>query len=130
VADEIAPLDRTAKSVAAAFLVSGVVHVLRPRTFEVGMPAWVPEHRRVIVWSGVAELACAAGLMWPRTRRLAGPASAALLAAVYPANVQMALDASRTSNRALKALTFGRLPLQFPMIRATWRAGRTRASSV
>jgi uncharacterized membrane protein len=112
------------KAVAAAFTVSGVVHLVRPETFEIGMPAWVPAHREVIVWSGVAELACAAGLAVPATRRAAGLASAVLLVGVYPANVQMALDAQQGDNRAYQALTALRLPLQWPMIRATWRTFR------
>ena len=71
------PLD--AKIVVGAFLASGTVHLVRPETFEPLMPEAVPAHREVIYASGVAELVCAAGLLHPRTRRLAGLASAALL---------------------------------------------------
>ena len=117
-------LSRTAKIVATAFTVSGVVHLVRPQTFEVAMPPWVPKHRELIVASGVAELACAAGLAVPSTRRAAGIASAALLVAVYPANVQMALDAQKGRNTGYKIGTLARLPLQWPMIKAAWNAGR------
>lgn len=120
----VAPLRMDAKIVMGAFLASGVVHLVRPQTFAPLMPSWVPAHREVIVGSGVAELACAAGLAVPRTRRLAGLASAALLVGVFPGNVKMAQDAARTSNTALKAGAFARLPLQLPMIRAALRAGR------
>jgi len=90
------PLPLGAKVVVGAFLVSGTVHILRPRTFEPLMPSWVPAHREVIIGSGVAELACAAGMLAPPTRRWAGLASAALLVAVFPGNVQMAVDADMT----------------------------------
>ena len=72
-------LSRTARLVAAAFTVNGVVHLVRPQVFEPAMPAWVPAHREMIVWSGYAELACAAGLVVPQTRRAAALAGAGLL---------------------------------------------------
>lgn len=118
------PLRWDAKLVMGAFAVSGTVHLVRPQTFDPLMPAWVPAPREVIKWSGVAELLCAAGLAHPKTRRVAGLASAALLAGVFPGNVQMAVDASTTDNAAYKAATYTRLPLQIPLIRGALRAGR------
>ncbi len=116
------PLD--AKIVVGAFLASGSVHLLRPETYEPLMPAAVPAHREVIYASGVAELVCAAGLLHPRTRKLAGWASAALLVGVYPGNLKMAADALKTRNQTFKALALARLPLQFPMIRAALKVAR------
>ena len=109
---------------ALGFAASGTVHLVKPEVFEPLMPSWVPAHREVILGSGVAELACAAGLAVPRTRRLAGWASALLLVGVYPGNLKMAVDASRTRSTRFKALAYGRLPLQLPMIRAALRAAR------
>ena len=108
-----------------AFLASGTVHLVKPDVFEPLMPSWVPAHREVIVASGVAELACALGLMLPQTRRLAGLASAALLVGVFPGNVKMAVDAQRGRSSTFKAVTLARLPLQLPLIRGALRAGRT-----
>jgi uncharacterized membrane protein len=111
-------------ALAGIFALSGTAHLARPETFEPLMPAFVPAHREIIYASGVAELLCAAGLLHPRTRRLAGWASAALLVAVYPGNVQMAADAARSRNPGFKAIAFGRLPLQVPLIRTALRAAR------
>ena len=122
----VAPLSRGAKLVAAAFVTSGTVHLVKPEVFEPLMPEWVPSHREVIIGSGLLELACAAGLAVPRTRRLAGLASAALLVGVYPGNLKMAADAMQGDNTGLKAAALARLPLQFPMIRFVWRVGRPR----
>ncbi len=119
-----APLRTDAKVVVGAFLASGVAHLVRPQTFEPLMPSWVPRHRQVIYASGVAELLCAAGLLLPPTRRTAGLASAALLLGVYPGNLTMALDASRTPSTPYRAAAYARLPLQLPLIRGAWRAGR------
>lgn len=118
------PLRKDAKVVASAFAGSGAVHLVAPQVYEPLMPSWVPAHRQVIVWSGVAELLCAAGLMLPQTRRAAGYASAALLTGVYVGNVKMAVDAAKGRNPVFKAAAYARLPLQLPMIRAAWKTAR------
>jgi uncharacterized membrane protein len=109
---------------AGIFAVSGAIHLKRPEVYEPLMPAFVPAHREVIYASGVAELACAAGLVHPRTRRLAGLVSAALLVVVFPGNLKMADDARRSRSTRFKAIAYARLPLQAPMIRIAWRAAR------
>ena len=105
---------------------SGVVHLVRPQTYEPIMPDFVPAQREVIYASGVAEILCAIGLLHPRTRSLAGYASSALLLGVYPANLKMAKDAMHTDNRGFKAVALARLPLQLPMLRTAWKAARAR----
>ena len=120
----VAPLTRDLKILAGVFVTSGIVHLVRPETFEPIMPRFVPAHREVIYASGVAELACAAGLLHPRTRRIAGWASLAVLLGVYPANLKMAGDALRTDDPRVKAAALGRLPLQLPLIRSALRAAR------
>ncbi len=118
------PLRNDAKVVVVAFTASGIVHLVKPEVFEPLMPAWVPAHGEVILWSGAAELACAVGMLLPATRRAAGLASAAMLLAVFPGNMKMAVDAMQTDKRGLQAATLARLPLQLPMIRGALRAGR------
>jgi uncharacterized membrane protein len=120
----VAPLTRDLKILAGVFVTSGVVHLVRPETFEPIMPKMVPAHREVIYASGVVELVCAAGLLHPRTRRLAGWASLAVLLGVYPANFKMAGDALQTNDTKFKAAAIGRLPLQLPLIRSALKAAR------
>lgn len=117
------PID--AKLVLGAFTVSGIVHLVKPEVFEPLMPRQLPAHREIILASGVAELACAAGLAIPATRRWAGYASAALLVGVFPGNLKMAADARRRGKPGVQAVAFGRLPLQLPLIRGALRAART-----
>ena len=68
--------------------------------------------------SGAAELACAAALVVPRTRRLGALATAALFLGVFPGNVTMAVRAIRSprASSTAKALTVARLPLQAPLV--------------
>jgi len=117
------PLRKDAKLTAAALAGSGVVHLVKPEVYLPLMPDWVPAHREVIVWSGVAELACAAGMLFPPTRRLSGLASAALLTGVYVGNVKMAVDSAQGRSPVPKAAAYARLPMQFPMIWAAWKTG-------
>lgn len=118
-------LPASAKLLVAIFLGSGAVHLIRPEVYEPLMPSFVPAHREVIVASGVAELACAAGMVLPSTRRAASWASAALLIGVWPGNLKMALDSNRSSGTAFKVAAWGRMPLQLPLIRAAVAAARS-----
>jgi uncharacterized membrane protein len=120
-------MSRRSKSttgLAVMFGVMGVLHFVRPEPFERIVPRQLPRKKELVYASGVAELACAAGLLHPRTRRTAGLLSAGLLAAVFPANVQMALDLNRKGSPRAKAIGFARLPLQIPLIRAALKASR------
>ncbi len=119
------PRAPAATALALGFAASGTVHLVRPAVFDPLMPRVLPArwHRTLIALSGLAELVCAAGLLG--RRRWAGGASVALLVAVFPANVQMALDAGTGRNPGLsdrRALAWGRLPLQLPLLAAAWRA--------
>jgi len=120
--DRVAPL-----TIAAIFAASGITHLLKPSAFDSLMPRAIPEQARrpLIYASGVAEVACAAGLA--RNSKWARGASAALLVAVFPANVQVALDAGsgRQAGAMNKpAAAWGRLPVQAAMI---WAATRRSA---
>jgi uncharacterized membrane protein len=117
-------LTKDISALSGIFAVSGALHLINPEVNEPIMPDVVPAHREVIWASGVAELLCAAGLLHPRTRRAAGWASAALLLAVYPANIKMASDLKDSRRTGLKGAAFARLPLQLPMIRSALRAAR------
>ncbi|HYN29917.1 MAG TPA: DoxX family protein [Dermatophilaceae bacterium] len=124
-----ADLTKDVAGLAAAFLISGTTHLVRPQVFEPIVPRALPRRRELVYASGVVELLCAAGLLLPRTRSAAGLASAALLLAVFPANVQMAVTHGRRARRrkdaasaAGFAATLARLPLQWPMIRIALRA--------
>jgi uncharacterized membrane protein len=119
------PLPRSAKVLVAILASSGTVHLVKPEVYEPLMPAWVPAHREVILASGVAELVCALGMTVPRTRRVSGWASAALLLTIWPGNLQMALDSNRSDSTAFKVAAWGRMPLQVPMIRAAVAAARS-----
>jgi len=109
-------MTKQALGLAALLGVSGVLHFARPRPYDSIVPRALPGKRRT--WthvSGLAELTVAAALAHPRTRRVGGLAAAALFVGVFPANVKMAVD-WRTAPPAQRAMAFGRLPLQIPLV--------------
>jgi uncharacterized membrane protein len=94
----------------ALFVGAGVLHLVRPDVYLVAMPPDLPAPRALVLLSGVAEVAGGVGLWLPegRWRRRAGVGLVALLVAVYPANVHMAMAGVGGPAWALWA----RLPLQ------------------
>jgi uncharacterized membrane protein len=111
--------------VAAAFSVSGVIHLAHPTTFTSIVPHFLPQPRALVYASGVAELVCAVGL-W-RRRRWAGYAAAVLLVVIWPANLQDAITAQQGHDLATKVLDWIRFPLQIPLIWLAVHNGRDRA---
>ena len=112
---------------AALLATAGILHMVKPQIFETIVPRQLSQRRGLVYASGVAERACSAALLHPRTRKAAGWASAVLLVAVFPANVQMAVTESKrasrgTGSRGRQVATLARLPLQIPMIRTALKA--------
>jgi uncharacterized membrane protein len=101
---------------------SGVLHLLRPRTFESLVPPELGDARAWVLGSGVAEIVTAALLAAPATRRAGGWSAAGLLTGFVPAHLhQFRLAAGRPVPLAIAAV---RLPLQAPLIAAALRVAR------
>lgn len=95
---------------------AGLLHLVVPGPYARIMPGPLRQYAAQLVFvSGLCEIGCAALLAAPRTRRLGAYATAALFVAVFPANVQMALDTTSSSPLS-QLLTWLRLPLQAPLI--------------
>jgi uncharacterized membrane protein len=103
---------------------AGVTHFAIPRPYARIVPKALPEPELLVAASGVAELACAALVAHPRTRRWGAWTAAALFVAVFPANVQMALDSAR-GPAWYRAGAWARLPLQAPLVWWAVRVGQT-----
>jgi uncharacterized membrane protein len=84
---------------AALYAPAGVIHLLRPEPFLSIMPSFVPFPEAVVFWTGIAEIAGAAALLQPFSKRLreAGGIGLALYAlCVWPANINhFALDMAK-----------------------------------
>lgn len=111
--------------VAAAFTVSGVVHLCRPTTFTSIVPHFLPFATALVYVSGVAELLCAVGL-W-RRQKWAGMAAAVLLVLIWPANLQAAISAQEGHDFVTQVLDWVRLPIQILLIWFALQSGRERS---
>ena len=125
------PVSRTsggrAGPLLALFLAAaGVSHFVVPRFYDAIVPHALPGAPRAwTIGSGIAELGCAALVVDPRTRRLGALAAFVLFVAVFPANVQMAVDWA-DEPPARRVASLARLPLQVPLLVWAWRVARRR----
>jgi uncharacterized membrane protein len=99
------------------FIGVGVLHFVKTDTFVKIMPPYIPWHRAMVLISGAAEIAGGVGLFVPSLRTAASWGLAALLVAVFPANVYMAQDNVQVASFVIpQALLWVRLPLQGVLI--------------
>ncbi|MGH2517429.1 MAG: DoxX family protein, partial [Ktedonobacterales bacterium] len=105
-------------SMSAIFVIAGGVHLVRPAIYLPIMPPALPRPLDLIYISGVCEILGGIGLLVPRARPAATYGLIALLIAVFPANVQMALNGFAQSSTPawVRAALLARLPLQAVLI--------------
>jgi uncharacterized membrane protein len=104
------------------YVVAGLAHFARPDFYLPMMPPWLPAHRALIFLSGLAEVVLGVAVLVPRLRRIAGWGIIALLIAIFPANVHIAMH-----DVPLFGTTHGagiwnwvRLPFQAVLIAWAW----------
>ena len=108
------------------FVAAGANHFINPAPYVAMMPAALPAPWALVYISGVAEILGGLGLILPATRRLAAWGLIALLVAVFPANLNMAINHLPLGSKTLPAWAlWGRLPLQLVLI--AWVAWYARA---
>lgn len=77
---------------AAALAFFGTDHLLTTERYLPMLPGFVPAPEFVVRFTGLCEIAGAAGLLTRRLRRLAGIMLAVYFVCVFPANVKNAID--------------------------------------
>jgi uncharacterized membrane protein len=114
---------------AALFIGSGTLHMVRPKPFRQIMPPQIPAPDAMVAISGLAEIWGGLGLLIPATRPAAGWGLIALLAAVFPANVHMALENIEPDGVQIPSgLLWVRLPLQPLLMWWIWATARSAKS--
>lgn len=121
-------LKRVARWAMVLFMVaSGIGHFAITDVYAAMVPASFPAPRLLVWLSGVAELAGGIGLVvpWPSLRRAAAIGIIALLIAVFPANVNMAIHhISPPGTQLSPAFLWARLPFQALFIAWAWWLAR------
>ena len=113
-------MTRLRRAAGPVFIGAGLLHFIRPKIYESIMPDYVPMHRELVYASGVAEAVGGLGLLSSseRVRRGAAYWLVATLAAVFPANLHMAMHPERyEAVPGGKAALYARLPFQLVFIR-------------
>ena len=96
----------------AFFIYFGVDHFINPDFYLSIMPPSFPLHEEAVYISGFFEIVGGIGVLIPRFRKIAGWGLVALLIAVYPANIYMAISPEAFPDIPIEMLYF-RLALQF-----------------
>jgi uncharacterized membrane protein len=110
----------------AFFTGAGILHFVKPRPYEAIMPEALPAQRELVYASGVAEIVGGAGVLSDLTARWAGWWLIATMVGVFPANVNMAVEAERFRS-VPEPLLWVRLPVQALIVYWIWRVAVRRA---
>jgi uncharacterized membrane protein len=124
-------MNRSRAALAAFFVGAGANHFANPRAYEaIVPPALASRKKEINLISGAAEIAGGLAVLHPATRRGGRWWLLALLVAVFPANIQMAVSPERVPGLDLGKIPrwalWARLPLQPLAMLWTWRATRPR----
>lgn len=103
---------------AACFIGAGVLHFVIPDFYVAIMPPYLPWHLELVWISGVFEILGGVGVLFPQPlRRQAAWGLVALLVAVFPANLHVALnDVAVGGAPASPVFNWVRLPFQLVFI--------------
>ena len=106
----------------AFYILAGLNHFRSPELYVQIMPPYLPWQLELVYLSGIAEIVCGIGVLIPRTRVLAAWATIALLIAIFPANVHVALYNVPLAGAEQGAGIWNwvRLPLQLVLIAWAW----------
>jgi len=102
------------------FVAAGALHFKSPSAYEAIVPPFLPAHRTIVFVSGFFEILGGIGVCVAQTRRAAGYGLIALLIAVFPANLYMALDTVKFGKLAPAPIFYARLPLQLVLMYWIW----------
>ncbi len=103
-----------------AFVLAGLNHFIDPDFYVRMMPPYLPWHLALVYLSGVAEAVLGGMLLRRRWSRLAAWGLVALLVAIVPANLHMALNPEEFYPSVPTVLLWLRLPMQGLLIAWAW----------
>lgn len=106
---------------AFGFMAAGANHFREPGFYLAIMPPYLPWPELLVAISGLCEIAGGIGILITQVRRLAGFGLIAMLVAVFPANLHMALSGVQPDGVHLPEWAlWARLPLQLVFLVWVW----------
>ena len=97
------------------YIGAGINHFRNPGFYLQIMPRWLPWHEALVQASGVCEIICGLLVLYSGTARVGGWLTILLLIAIFPANIQMAIDWVHTGHPNTW-VAIARLPLQLVLV--------------
>jgi uncharacterized membrane protein len=96
---------------AIMYIVAGLMHFVKPKTYMRVMPKYLPKHKALVFWSGIAELLLGVGLCIHSI--------IAMLAIFLMVHFYM-LSSEKASTGIPKWILILRIPLQFGLMYLAW----------
>ena len=114
----------------SGMIFAGAMHFINPEPFVKIVPAYLPQPNLLVAISGFFEIIGGLGIMISKTRKFASWGLIALYIAVFPANINMAVNDIHLSENGMDNWVYWlRLPLQFVLICWAWWVGIKRNRS-
>lgn len=97
------------------YILAGLMHFIKPRAFTRVMPEYLPNHKALVLWSGIIEVALGVSLFINELREIALIAIILMLLIFLLVHFYM-LSGKKAAAGFPKWLLMLRVPLQFALI--------------
>lgn len=104
---------------AAIYILAGIMHFVKPKIYMRIMPRYLPNHKALVFWSGIAEILLGVGLCIPTFRNLSIYGIIAMLVVFLSVHFYM-LSSEKASAGIPKWILILRIPLQFALMYWAW----------
>ncbi len=101
------------------YVLSGIMHFIKPKMYLGIMPRYLPNHKALVFWSGVAEILLGVGLCIPVLKTISIYGIIAMLLVFLLVHFYM-LSGEKASAGIPKWVLTLRLPLQFGLMYWAW----------
>ncbi|HYN99589.1 MAG TPA: DoxX family protein [Actinomycetota bacterium] len=112
---------------------SGTIHLTKPELYTPIVPRILGHAEFFVFWSGILQILAGLLMLVPRTRRWGAVLTMAILVAVFPANIQMALDGPRPGGgwfAGSSLMLWLRLPVQPLLVYWAWTFVRNQPAGL
>ena len=100
---------------AAIYILAGIMHFIKPKVYLRIMPSYLPKHKALVFWSGVAEVLLGIGLLVKPTKDLAVYGIIAMLLIFLLVHFYM-LTGKKQAAGIPRWILILRIPLQFALM--------------
>ena len=104
---------------AAMYIFAGIMHFVKPKMYMRIMPRYLPNHRLLVILSGIAEVLLGIGLCFEATKAIAIYGIVVMLIIFLLVHFYM-LSGEKASAGIPKWILILRIPLQFGLMYWSW----------